>query len=242
MTKWLVGLLLLANILLFAVMRWGVVLTVDADVPMVQAEISPDKIRLTSDVLPASSVAVAAPDARPLVASAVAASAPAPVPMPVSAAKVRKQCMEWGEFSGSGLNQVQAALATLKLGDKETQRSVEHASGFWVYIPPLKNHTETQRKIGQLKALGVNDYFVVQEEGAWLNAISLGVFRTEESAQKFLSGLHGKGVRSAKVGERMSKLKFTVFVLKDLDEVMADKVRALQKDFSDSELKISECN
>ncbi len=242
MTKWLVGLLLLANILFFAAMRWGAMLTTDADVPMVQAEVSPDKIRLISDVMPASSVAAAATDAKPQAVSAVAASAPALILDPVLATKGRKQCMEWGEFSGSGLAQVQTALSALKLGDKETQRSVEHASGFWVYIPPLKNHAEVQRKIAQLKALGVNDHFVVQEEGEWLNAISLGVFRTEESAQKFLTGLRGKGVRTAKVGERKSKLRFTVFVLKDLDGAVADKIRALHKDFSDSELKITDCN
>ncbi len=242
MTKWVVGLLLLANILFFAVMRWGAALTVDADVPMVQAEISPDKLRLLSEAVPVSTVAVAATDARPQAASAVAASAPALILDPLLAAKGRKQCMEWGEFSGSGLTQVQTALAALKLGDRETQRSVEHASGFWVYIPPLKNHAEVQRKIAQLKALGVNDHFVVQEEGPWLNAISLGVFRTEEAAQKFLAGLRAKGVRTAKVGERKSKLKFTVFVLKDMDAAMADKIRALQKDFSDSELKIADCN
>jgi hypothetical protein len=244
MTKWLVGLLLLANILFFAAMRWGAVLTVDAEVPSVQAEISPDKIRLLGEVVAASSVAVASTESTPVSATALTAFAPASILTPElgAAPKGRKQCMEWGEFSGSGLAQVQTALAALKLGDRETQRSVEHASGFWVFIPPLKSHAEVQRKIAQLKALGVNDYFVVQEEGAWLNAISLGVFRTEESAQRFLAGLRGKGVRTAKAGERMSKLKFTVFVLKGLDAAMADKVHALQKDFPDSELKITECN
>ena len=46
MTKWVVGLLLLANILFFAVMRFGGALTVDTSVPVAQAELNPDKIRL----------------------------------------------------------------------------------------------------------------------------------------------------------------------------------------------------
>jgi hypothetical protein len=243
MTKWLIGLLLLANIVFFAAMRWGGMLTTDTDVPSVQAEINRDKIRLLGDVATASSVAVAMVEAKPSAASSFPASAPALTSDQLPPAKARKQCtVEWGEFSGSGLTQVQTALAALKLGDRETQRTVEYASGFWVYIPPLKNHTEVQRKIGQLKALGINDYFVVHEEGTWLNAISLGVFRTEESAQRFLAGLRNKGVRTAKVGERKSKLKFTVFVLKDLDAAAADKIRTLQKNFPDSEQKISDCD
>ena len=244
MTKWFAGLLLLVNILLFAVMNWGGALTVDTEIPAVQAEISPDKIRLLSEVAPASSVAVASVVVPTVVASAVTAFAPASILTPelISVPKGQKQCAEWGEFSGSGLAQVQNALAALSLGDNVTQRSVEHASGFWVFMPPLKNHAEVQRKIEQLKKRGVDDYFAVQEEGEWLNAISLGVFRTEESAQKFLISLRDKGVRSAKVGERMSKLKFTQFVLKDMDAATVDKIRTLHKDFPDSDLKMADCN
>lgn len=244
MTKWLVGLLLLVNILFFAVMHWGAALTVDTDMPAVQAELSPDKIRLLSGVVPASPAAAASAVVPALAASAVTAFEPASILTPelISVPKEQKQCAEWGEFSGSGLAQVQTALAALPLGDNLTQRSVEHASGFWVFIAPLKNHAEVQRKIEQLQKRGVNDYFVVQENGAWPNAISLGVFRTEESAQKFLTSLRDKGVRSAKVGERMSRLKFTQFVMKDMDAATADKVRVLHKDFPDSDLKITDCN
>ncbi len=244
MIKWLLGLLLLVNILFFAVMRFGSALTVDADAPRVEAEINPDKIRMMSEVLPAASSVAAVKVPLPAAVSAVSASAPVAVPVSavVAAQPLRKQCMEWGEFSGSGEAQAQSALAALQLGDKVKQRLVEHASGFWVYIPPLKNHVEVQRKIKQLKQMGVNDYFVVQESGTWLNAISLGVFRTEESAQKYLSGLRSKGVHSAKVGERMSKLKFTLFDLTGLDAEMVDKVRELQKNFPDSEIKMLGCN
>jgi hypothetical protein len=242
MTKWILGLLLLANIVFFAVMRFGGTLTQDADMPSVQAEISPDKIRLMSEVLPAVSEVAAAKPIAPAPQSAVAASAPVIILSPLAAAVPAKQCLEWGEFSGSGLAQVQSALDGLQLGDKIKPRTVEHASGFWVYIPPLKNHAEVQNKLKQLKQLGVSEHFVVQEEGAWLNAISLGVFRTEESAQKFLSGLRAKGVRSAKVGERMSKLKFTLFYFAGVEAATTDKVRALQKNYPDSEIKMLGCD
>jgi hypothetical protein len=248
MVKWFVGLLLLVNILLFAVMQWGGALTVDKDIPVVQAEINPDKIKLLGGVAPASS-SVSATTVASEVVPAVAASAVIPaqtVSIPTSelgaSPKAHKQCAEWGEFSGSGLALVQTALAELSLGDKLTQSTVEHDSGFWVFLPPVKKRAEVQHKIEQLKKLGVTDYFVVQETGVWMNAISLGVFRTEKSAQKYLASLRDKGVHSAKVGERKSKLKYTQFVLKDLDAATTDKVRNLQKDFPDNDLKIADCN
>jgi len=130
----------------------------------------------------------------------------------------------------------------MKLGDNLTQRSVERNHGYWVYIPPLKKHASVEKKIAQLKERGVKDYFVVQEKGKWQNAISLGVFGTQDAAEKYIAMLRTKDVRTAKVGERVSKLKYTVFVIKDLDSGTADKLNALQKEFPDSELKLSTCN
>ena len=150
--------------------------------------------------------------------------------------------MEWGEFSGSDLARATAVLADLKLGDKLAQRQVEHVSGYWVYIPPLPTRVEVDRKIAQLKARGVTEYFVVQEAGPAHNAISLGIFKSADAAQKFLQNLMQKGVKSARVGERMSKLSLTVFVLNNLDAGTATKVTELQKEFATSELKAVACN
>jgi len=121
------------------------------------------------------------------------------------------------------------------------QRQVEHTIGYWVYLPPLKNSAEVEKKVAQIKALGLEEYFVVQDAGKWRNAISLGVFKTEEAARKFLDSIKAKGVTSAKVGERTSKRMFTVFVLKDPDAAVTAKVALLQKDFPDSELDAAEC-
>jgi len=241
MTKWILGILLVANIAFFALMQWGAALTTDVDAVVVQAPFNMDKIRLVSDVASASS----APSATSAVTSAnTVPYAPASILSSelASVSKAGKQCMEWGEFSGRGLVDVQAGLAALKLGDKLSQRVVEHVGGFWVFIPPLKTSADVQRKVAQLKKLGVDDYFVVPEEGIWLNTISLGVFRTEDAAQKFHVSLREKGVRSAKVGERLSTLKFTVFELKEVDVATADKLKVLQKGFPDTELKSADCN
>ncbi len=247
MTKWIVGLLLLANLALFAWMRWGAALTVDANA--VQPALNAEKVRLL-DMQPAVSspaaaalvtkTAVSMPASEPSAVAVLAVSAPVaatPVAPPKEAG-----CAEWGEFSGTDLARAQQALSELKLGDRLTQRNVEHSHGYWVYIPPLRNHAEVERKIAQLKERGVKDYFVAQEEGKWSHAISLGVFKTEEAAQRHLVSLRAKGVRSAKVGERMSKLKFVVFVLKGLDAGSMAKVEALQKGFPGSELTVSACS
>lgn len=249
--KWVWG-LLLANLLLFSWMRWGAMLTADPDALSAQEELHADKIRLMRGpeqplAEPAiSAVKAESPPAEPVqVASApveVVESAPAPkLSDELSNPPNVRQCLFWGEFSGTGLDDARKRLTALDLGKRLETRTIEHASGYWVYMSPLKNQAAVQRKIGQLKALGVNDYFVVQE-GEWQRAISLGVFRTERAAENYLASLRKQGVRTAKVGERKSKLRFTQFVMTDADAEIESKVRAFMKDFPDSELKMSDCN
>jgi hypothetical protein len=251
MMKWIFALLVLVNVVFFAVMQWGGMLTEDASNPPVQAELNADKIKLLpleAISAPASAVAVAASavaaSAVPQAASQPVASAPVSVPPVVSAPTppVKLNCMEWGEFSSADLPRVEAALTSLKLGDRLKQHTVEHASAYWVYLPPLKTHAKAEQKTAQLKKMGVEDYFIVQESGHWLNAVSLGVFKTEEAAKKHLAKLKEQGVKNAKVGERASKLKYTALTLNRLENGLSSQIAALHKDFAETELKLVPCN
>ena len=180
-----------------------------------------------------------------LAQSGVAAASPVEAevaghPLPVEA--VASSCYVWGEFTGAELDRAKQALNTLKLGNKLSQREIEHAIGFWVYIAPQKDKAGVAQKVEQLKARGVTEYFIVQEAGEWQNAISLGVFKTREAAQKFLEGLNEKDVRTAKIGERTSNIKTTEFVINDLDAEKSSKLAVLQKEFQGAELKIVSCH
>lgn len=230
--------LLLGNVIFFAVMQWGG-LAADEQGPQAQPPLHEEKIRLAD--MPQSAPA-ALPASIPASAP-VAASEPVEVLHPSRAPSKPDTlaCMEWGDFSGADMKRATAALGALQLGGKLSQRQAEQSIGYWVYIPPLKDKAAVAQKIAQLKARGVEEYFVVPDAGPWLNAVSLGVFKTQDAAQSFLEGLRAKGVRTAQVGERASKLKMTVFVLNGLDAATEAKLTAMQKDFSGIELKKVPC-
>jgi hypothetical protein len=153
----------------------------------------------------------------------------------------QKVCVEWGEFSGTDLARAEKQLAALKLGDRLSQHTVEYDSGYWVYIPPLKNKAAINRKIAELKAAGIDEYFVLKEGRKWHNAISLGVFKSEDSARQLLAAVRKKGLHSAKVGERKGKLKYIVFRINEMSSDEMAHLNKLHKDFPNSDLKKTTC-
>ncbi|MEO6976432.1 MAG: SPOR domain-containing protein [Gallionella sp.] len=244
--------LLLGNVILFSVMQnggfgWG------QQEVQAEPELRADMIQ----VIPVAQNTTArdrlAPKPVPEPAAVLAASVPASSSespakpdsiQDVSAAGVKPGalvCLEWGDFSGTDLARATAALSAMQLADKLSQRQIEQDIGYWVYFPPLGNKVAVKRKLAEIRALGIKEYFVVPGTGRWQNAISLGVFKTREAAQSFLHGLHAKGVHTALVGERASKLMSTIFMLHEVDAATASKLTTMQNDFPGSTLNNVPC-
>ena len=252
--------LLLANIILFAVMQRGGFGWGESGI-QAQPSLHGEMIRSipASQSTPANLSPVSASSAAVSLLSAPAAAVKMPAPSPASSSSASNLqlslnmaapspvkpdtpiCLEWSDFSGPDLARAAAALSALQLADKLSQRQIERDIGYWVYIPPLRNKTAIYRKIAELKALGIREYFVMQNPGRWLNAMSLGIFKTQDAAQNFLHHLQAKGVRTARVGERIGKLKATIFLLNGVDAATQVKLTAMQKDFAGSILNSIPC-
>lgn len=236
-------LLLVANLALFAWLRWGGSLTQGG--PTLLPALHPEQIKLLGFSPPApASGTLAASGALPSSAPAAlsSASAPASAPGAAPAAAQSGACLDWGEFSGTDLARASENLASLKLGSTVTQREVEHSIGYWVYIPPPKKHADVARKLAQLKKLGIKEHFVVQEKGKWQDAISLGIFKTADLAQKFLDHVKAKGLKGAVMGERQTRLKFTVFSFRNPQASTLSKLAEWQTGFTGIEMKAVPCN
>ena len=164
-----------------------------------------------------------------------------PPALPKTATVAPAACLEWGIFSGPGVARAERALASLELPEGQVERTVTDAGGYWVYMSPLKNKAEVDRKVRELRDLGVTEFFVVQDAGQWRNAISLGIFRTDEGAQAFLAGLKQRGVRSAIVTRRENFLKQVAFYVREPDEATVARLTLLQQEFPGSEMKAGPC-
>ncbi|MBI2315669.1 MAG: SPOR domain-containing protein [Betaproteobacteria bacterium] len=133
----------------------------------------------------------------------------------------------------------ESALDPLALGTALSQRRVEDKAGFWVFMPPQGSRQGANQKVAELKRLGVEDYFIIQEDPKFRFAISLGVFKTEEAARGHLEQLRARGVRSAQMGARELSAPKTAFLIRDVPEALAAKLEEIRQDFAGTE--ISDC-
>jgi hypothetical protein len=161
----------------------------------------------------------------------------APAPPPPRKAT----CVDWGNFSAAELALARRALEPLQLGERISTYDVPVIANWWVFIAPLKNKAEVDRKLAELDELGVTEYYAVDTPGPMRFAISLGIFRTEEAANGYLEVLRQKGVRSAQVGNREHRLTLTALRVRDPDARVSARLAELHTQFPGSELKALDC-
>lgn len=209
-------LLVLANLAFFAWSRYVAPESSGSDRAPMQRQVAPEKLPVVPDA-PAPGTAAASPVA-------------------VSGAGIAA-CVEWGSFTAESTASARKALEPLALGAKLAERTVEESAGWWIFISSQANRQAAQKKAAELKALGIDEYFIVQEEGRYRWAISLGVFRGEEAAQNRLAALREKGVRSAQVGQRETTVSKTWLQVRDLLPEEQARLRSIAAAMSGTELR-----
>jgi hypothetical protein len=152
-----------------------------------------------------------------------------------------RACLQWGPLIGPSLARAEAALGKLELAQPPIQRAVADAGGYWVYIPPPKNRTEVDQLLSEVRALGVVDAFVVQDPAKWRNAISLGIFKTDQAARTFLTGVQQRGVTSAVAERRENFFKSFSYFVREPDTETVAQFAELQRAFPGTEIRAAQC-
>ncbi|MFN0038752.1 MAG: hypothetical protein ACKVP2_04495 [Burkholderiales bacterium] len=172
---------------------------------------------------------------------------PRPRPPPESAAPATPApdktavCMEWASFGAVELTKAEKSLEGLRLGARLQRTEVSVPSRFWVFVPPMRNKVQMEKKMAELKALGVAELYPMLEPGPDLHAISLGIFRSEDGARKYLATLRDIGVRSAKVGEREQRITQTSLVIRNPSDQESTRLVELKTEYAGSDIRVVKC-
>jgi hypothetical protein len=195
-------------------------------------QLNPDLLKLVpldkekAEAGRAEKVAAVEPEKIP---QAVEKPAEKPAEKPVEKPAEVLACTEIGNFDAAEAKNFEAKLTALALGERLSRRQIQENARFIVYIPPLANKEAADKKGGELKRLGVDDFFVITEHTALQWGISLGIFKSEEAARNHLATLNQKGVRSAKVGPHNVAAPKVAFQFRRIDattKANLDKIRA----------------
>lgn len=150
-------------------------------------------------------------------------------------------CLEWGAFTLADAARAEEALASIGEGAQSRDRRVEGSSrNWWVYLPPYPTRRVADRVGDDLKRLGAGDFYVVQQQDdpKFVNAVSLGLFSTEQAALTRRDQLARLGVRGDITVQPRDSANARVYLrLRDVPSALLPRIGALRAEFSTAELR-----
>jgi SPOR domain len=215
--------LLAANLGFFAWMRFLAPADPAVDRQPLSRELDPQKLRIVTER------ALARAPAPPKPKPATPPTAPPAETAPIA-------CLEWGSFSPADASRAAQRLEPLALGARLAQYRGEETANWWVHMPPQGSRAAALRKAAELKKLGIEDYFILQEAGPTRWSLSLGVFSTEEAAKAHLQALRAKSVKSAVIGQRETRVPKVWFQVRDLDAPLQARLQGIAQEFDGATL------
>lgn len=187
---------------------------------------------LTNEQADAAKAAPAAdPASAPAAAAVEASAAAAPAPARPLA------CIDVGTFSAGEAKRFEARLASLELGERQSRQAVQaqDVTSYLVNIPPQGSKEAAERKAGELRGLGVTNFFIMQGESPMKWAISLGVFKTESGAQTLLAQLNKQGVHSARITPRGPSVPRYSYRFRDIEAAARARIESVADAVSSAE-------
>jgi hypothetical protein len=145
-------------------------------------------------------------------------------------------CVEFSGIAANDATRARDAFNTLQLGTRLSERRVEEITRYWVFVPPARDRRSAETTIANLRKQGVNDLSIRPD-----NAISLGVFSTEEAARRFMTSLEAKGVKGAEAGPFAKEMRELVMLIREPDTETVARLTVLQRDYPGAQLRAVTC-
>lgn len=177
MMKWITWSLLAANLVLGA--YFASVTLWPQPLPADQAALNVDKLFLRGPAAPETTRAAAPLEHPP-------------------ARQAETFCVEWRGLAADEFGRVREQLKTLTADRVMSFVETPLETRRWVIFPPLPSAQSAAAKLAELGAAGVADAFVVKD-GAWRNAISLGLYANDETALRRVREVEARGVFGTRV-------------------------------------------
>ena len=145
-------------------------------------------------------------------------------------------CVEFSGIAGADIARARDAFAALKLGERLVERRVEEITRYWVFVAPVSDRRTAEANMAQMRRQGVSEMSIRPD-----NAISLGVFSTEDAARRYLTSLEAKGVKGGDVGPFAREMREIVMLIREPDTETVARLALLQREYTGAQLRAVPC-
>lgn len=185
-------------------------------------QINPDAI-VIKNVIKDAKPAEAKPEVKAAIVTLASATAPATAAS--ASAVLSTLCLLSAGNEAAQSAKLSSALKEA-LPNAKLQTSVSREGGFWmVYMGKYVDAPTTNKKFAELEKLKIpGDYGILRDTPAYQPGISLGTFRERDNANLRLAEVVKKGVKSARVVERVPARQITSFKFPELEAALRSQV------------------
>lgn len=155
----------------------------------------------------------------------------------IAGSRSQAACVELGPITVGDASRAEEAVSAIAAGLKVSQRRGEDPGRWWVYIAPQPTRQAALQRAAELRNQGVEDSSLITDDPQWRNAISLGVFRSEDAASKRAEELRRRGVRGVETGPREGAVARVYVQLRDAPEPVRAKLGELKGSFPGAEVR-----
>jgi hypothetical protein len=145
-------------------------------------------------------------------------------------------CVEFSGIPAANAAKAREAFNALKLGSRLSERRVEEITRYWVFVAPTNDRRAAETRMAELRRQGIADLSMRPD-----NAISLGVFSSEEAARRFLTTITARGVRNAEHGPFARDLRELVMLVREPDTELVARLTVMQRDYPAAQLRAVPC-
>ena len=145
-------------------------------------------------------------------------------------------CVEFSGIPAADEARAREAFNALRLGTRLSERRIEAARNYWVFIPPTNDRRAAENRLAELRRQGIADLSMRPD-----NSISLGVFSTEEAARRFHTTITARGVRNAEQGPFARDLRELVMLVREPDTELVARLTVMQRDYPAAQLRAVPC-
>lgn len=196
-------------------------------------QLAPERMQQLTPTQARQAAASAAPQPQVEVAAPLPEPAPAPVPVPVARDLVA--CVQAGPFSTADARRFEARVARLGLTPRQSRIEIpyQEVTSRLVYLPPNGGREGAQRRVAELRERGVTNFFIMQNDTSPLRyAISLGVFKSDGTAQKLVADLQRQGVRGVRILPRGPQVTRAGYQYRQIDADERDRLTGIADDYN----------